>query len=63
MIKLNKKFMVIPTKNVISYLLFNRASLDFIKTSNCWIYQSDKNRLKFITPRSASRLLRVMKEL
>ncbi len=61
MIKLDNKFAVVTTPSVISYLVFNRAALDYIKITKSWMYQS-LNGLRFTSPHNAARIAKVMRK-
>jgi hypothetical protein len=61
MLNLNNKFIVVSHKASISFIIFNRASLDFIKNRG-WFYQSTSKKFKKTSSKSAIRLLKTMRK-
>lgn len=58
---LKNKFISIVTPSVVTFLLFNRASLDYIRNEHTWMYQSPNYGLRFLSSKNAARIAKVMR--
>ena len=58
----DKQFFAISSQGLVSYISFNRASIDFVKSSRTWLYHSIKTRkFAFLKPKRAVSIIKLMR--